>query len=77
MSAPVSRQKKRAWEAKFERLTTAAEKAADDVLVGIHEAREDGLSQADIAYMVGSISPSGIKPKAAKGEKIAMERKRS
>ena len=73
----MSRQKKRAWEAKFERLTTAAEKAADDVLVGIHEAREDGLSQADIAYMVGGISPSGIKPKAAKGEKIAMERKRA
>lgn len=77
MSALVSRQKKRAWETKFEKLTAALEKAQEDVLVAIHEAREDGLSQADIAYMAGGVAPSGIKAKAVKGEKIAKERKKT
>ncbi|MGW2513628.1 hypothetical protein ACWC0A_30390 [Streptomyces scopuliridis] len=77
MSTPVSRQKKRAWEAKLGKLVQTATKAADDVLVGIYEARQDGLTQADIAYMVGGVSPSGIGAKEAKGEKVQRERKRS
>ncbi|OEJ24262.1 hypothetical protein AS594_06955 [Streptomyces agglomeratus] len=76
MSTPVTPQKKRAWQAKFKRLASAAQKAEQDVLVGIYEARTDGLTQADIAYMLDGLSPSGIRAKATKGEKIAMERKR-
>ncbi|KUJ70826.1 hypothetical protein ACZ90_00465 [Streptomyces albus subsp. albus] len=53
----------------------AAQKAADDVLVGVHEARLDGLTQADIAYMIGDRSPSGIATKDAKGKKILLERR--
>lgn len=69
----VSPQKKRAWEQKFSRLTRTAQRAADDVLVAIHEARQDGLTQADIAYMVDGVSPSGIAAKDSKGEKILEE----
>ncbi|MFC5799146.1 hypothetical protein [Streptomyces formicae] len=73
----VSSQKRRAWEQKIHRLTRAAQKANEDVLVAIYEATEDGLTQADVAYMVGGVSPSGIKPKAIKGAKILKERKGS
>lgn len=76
MSTPAaSKQKRRAWETRLSKLSEAAQKAAEDVLVGIYEARLDGLTQADIAYMVGGVSPSGIQAKASKGEKILMERK--
>lgn len=71
----ASSAKRRAWERKFTGLTKAAEKAADDLLVAVYEATEDGLSQADIAYMVGDRSQSGIKAKATKGEKILKERR--
>lgn len=67
--------KKRVWETRLKRLAAAAERAADDVLVGIYEARQDGVTQADIAYMIGGASPSIIQPKADKGEKILAERK--
>ncbi|MFJ2176433.1 hypothetical protein ACIOHE_26520 [Streptomyces sp. NPDC087851] len=74
MSTPT-RQQKRTWAARLAQRVHAAKKAADDVLVDIYEARQDGLTQADIAYMIGGVSPSGIAAKAAKGEKIALERK--
>jgi hypothetical protein len=71
----VSQQKKRAWEQKFQRLTKAAQKATEDVLVGVHEARQDGLTQADIAYMIGDASASGIAAKDSRGKKILEARK--
>lgn len=71
----VTPQKRKAWEQKLGRLTRTAQRAADDVLVGMYEARQDGLTQADIAYMVGGVSPSSVQPRADKGEKILMERK--
>lgn len=73
----ASSAKRRAWDRKFERLTELVQKATEDILVAVYEATEDGLSQADIAYMVGDRSQSGIKAKATKGEKILAERKRT
>lgn len=70
----VSRQKRQAWEAKLKKLAASAQRAADDVLVGIHQAKVDGISQADIARSLGE-SPSGVKAKADKGEKILLKRK--
>lgn len=72
----ASRQKKRAWEAKFKRLTDAAQKAQEAILVGVHEARQDGLSGSDVAYMIGDRSSSGIKAKEEKGRAILERRKR-
>lgn len=71
----VTPQKRKAWEQKFRRLTAAEKRAVEDVLVGVHEARRDGLTQADIAYMIGGVSPSGIAAKDAKGAEILKERK--
>lgn len=71
----ASPQKRRAWERKLGKLTQTAHRAAEDVLVGIYQARQDGLTQADIAYMIGGVSPSVVGPKVAKGEKILAERK--
>lgn len=71
----VSRQTKKAWERKLERLAEGVDTAQEDLLVGIHEARRAGLSQADIAYMVGGVSSSGVKAKEEKGAAILAERK--
>lgn len=71
----VSRQKRKAWEKKLGALASAKEKAIEDELVGIYEAREDGLSQADVAYMIGGVSPTGIKAKEDKGREIFERRK--
>lgn len=70
----VTPQKRKSWKQKLGRLSKAAQKAAEDVLVGVYEARQDGLTQADIAYMLGGVSPSGVQAKADKGEKILKER---
>ncbi|MFG3718236.1 hypothetical protein ACGF8D_10610 [Streptomyces massasporeus] len=71
----VSRQKRAAWAKKLEALSEAAEKAQEDLLVGIYQAREDGLSQADVAYNIGGVSPTGIKAKEEKGREIYERRK--
>lgn len=71
----ISRQKRRGWETKLKARAAAAQKATEDVLVAIHEAKSDGLSQADIARHLGDKSPSGIAAKALKGEAI-LERRR-
>lgn len=71
----VTPQRRKAWAQKFKRLTGTAQRAADDVLVAVHEARQEGLTQADIAFMIGDASPSGIAAKDAKGAKILKERK--
>ncbi|AXG81167.1 hypothetical protein [Streptomyces paludis] len=75
MSAPT-RQQKRLAMARLGRLNDAAEQAADDVLVAIHQALEAGiLPQAAIAAAIGGVSPSTIRGKAARGAKILEERK--
>ena len=73
-SVAVPRTTRRAWERRFAELGEAKQKAVDDELEAIYKARRDGLTQADIAYMLGGVSPSGIAPKEAKGKKIFLER---
>lgn len=73
----VSPERRSGWAKRFGRMTAAEKKAREDVLVGIYEATQDGLTQADIAYMIGGVSPSIIKAKAVKGGKIAEGRKRA
>lgn len=74
-SAAVPRQRRRAWEQQFEQDLEALETAEQNVLVDVFRARQDGLTQADVAYMLGGVSPSGIAAKEAKGKKILLERK--
>lgn len=71
----VSRQTRKVWGSKLEKLAEAAEKAAEDLLVGIYQAREAGLSQADVAYSIGGVSPTGIRAKEEKGREIYERRK--
>lgn len=72
----VSRQTKRVWEDRLAKLVAASQAAQDAVLVGIYEARQDGLSQADVAGMVDGVSKSGIAIKEAKGREIFERRRR-
>jgi len=65
------------WAKKLRRLVATEKRAAEDVLVAIYEATEAGLTQADVAYMIGDVSSSGVRPKAVKGQKIAQERTRT
>lgn len=71
----VSNAKRSAWAKKLARLVAARTAAEEAVLVGIHDAVEGGLTQADIAYMIGGVSPSIIGAKAAKGKAILEGRK--
>ncbi|NJP50110.1 hypothetical protein HCJ93_08500 [Streptomyces sp. SBST2-5] len=71
----VSRQMRKAWGSKLETLTEKAQKAREDLLVGIYQARQAGLSQADVAYSIGGVSPTGIKAKEEKGREIYERRK--
>lgn len=71
----VDRRVKKAWGSKLEKLALEAEKAQEDLLVGIYEARQAGLSQADVAYSVGGVSPTGIKAKEDKAKAILERRK--
>jgi hypothetical protein len=65
------------WAKKLARLVKAEKRASEDVLVAIYEATEAGLTQADVAYMIGDASSSGVRPKAVKGAKIVQERTRT
>ncbi|MFF6988385.1 hypothetical protein [Streptomyces sp. NPDC010273] len=73
----ASRQMRKSWGSKLEKLTEAAEQAQEDLLVGIYEARQAGLSQADVAYNIGGVSPTGIKSKEEKGKAILARRRGS
>lgn len=73
----VSSQQRGTWAKKLDRLTKAATRAEEDVLVAVCQATEIGLSLADIAYMIGDKSSSTIRPKADKGKKILEGRKRA
>jgi hypothetical protein len=66
----VPRATKKSWGAKLEKLAEDAKRAQEDLLVGIYQARQAGLSQADVAYNVGGISPTGVRPKEEKGKAI-------
>lgn len=72
----VSRQTKKAWGKKLEDLSDAVAKATEELLVGIYDAREAGLSQRDVAYHVDKLSPTGVKAKEDKGRAIKEKRKR-
>jgi hypothetical protein len=72
----LPQQQRRAWTQKLRRLSQAAQRAQEDLLVGIHEACEGGLSQADVAASVDALSPSGVKAKAVKGQEIYERRRR-
>lgn len=71
----VDRRTRNLWGSKLEKLDDAAIKAQEDLLVGIYEATQAGLSQADIAYSIGGVSPTGIKAKMEKGKAILGRRK--
>ena len=72
----ASRQMKRAWEDKLGKLCDELREAQEALLVGIYKARQDGLSQADVAYMAEGVSPSGVAAKEAKGREIYERRRR-
>lgn len=72
----LSRQVKGQWLKKLTGLADGLDKAQDDLLVGIYQARAAGLSQADVAFMIGDKSSSGIGAKEAKGKAIIEGRKR-
>lgn len=73
----VTPNKRAALTKKFSRLLAAETAAREAVLIAVYEAAEDGLSQADTAHMLGGVSPSIIKAKAAKGKAILEGRKRT
>lgn len=71
---PISAREKRLWQNKLGALVDAKVEAEENILVGIHEAVERGLSYSVIGGAVSS-SPSGIAAKAAEGARILAERK--
>jgi hypothetical protein len=72
----LSQQQRRVWSQRLSKLSRAAQRAQDDLLAGIYEARTDGLPQADVASAVDALSPSGVKAKEAKGKEIFERRRR-
>lgn len=73
----ASRQTKKAWGSKLEKLEELAKRAQEDLLVGIYQSRQAGLSQEDVAYNLESCSASGVKAKEEKGKAILAARKGS
>lgn len=65
---------RRHWSAKLQKLADAQQHAHDALMIGIHEAREAGLSQRDVGEAIGS-HPTGVAAKARKGEEILKARK--
>lgn len=70
----VSRTRLRQLAKKAEGLMDAEEKAGEDILVAIHEFKEENVSNAAIAGMF-LISPTGVPAKAVKGAEILAARK--
>lgn len=66
----------RIWQRKLEQLAKQVRRAQEDLLVGIYEARQDRVSQADVAAFIGDRAKSGIKAKEDKGRAIKEKRKR-
>lgn len=72
----VARATKKNWGAKLEKLELVLKQAQEDLLVGIYEARQAGLSQEDVAYNLENCSASGVKAKEERGRAVAERRKR-
>lgn len=66
----------RIWERKLKQLAQQVARAQEDLLVGVYEARQDRVSQADVAAYIGDRSSSGVKAKENKGRAIKEKRKR-
>lgn len=73
----MDRRTRNQWGSKLEKLSLAVETAQEELLVGIYEARQAGMSQADVAYNVGGVSPTGIRAKEDKGKEILEARRGS
>lgn len=73
-STSVPRATLRQWAKKFDGLLDDQDKAEEKILLAIHQAACEGLSNAAIGGML-AVSPSGIPAKIAKAEKILAERK--
>lgn len=58
------------------RMADDLRRAEEDLLAGIHDAAEAGMSHRDIAYAVGFKSSSGIAAKVRKGAAVLAARKR-
>lgn len=72
----VTPQMRGTWTTKLGRLSKAAQRAQEDLLVAVYEATETGVSQSDIAHMLGGVSPSSVAGKRDKGKAIKEARKR-
>jgi hypothetical protein len=73
----LSVQKRRALASKLERLKRAAVKAEEDLMVAIYEARQEGLTQRDVAHHIGDgKAGTTIASKEAKGKAIKEARGR-
>lgn len=77
MSTPpkISTRRLRQLRKDADALVDAEEKAKDDILVFIHEAKEEGVSNAAIAAMFPRVSASGVPAKAKAGATLATERR--
>jgi len=73
----VSPQKRNAWGKKLEGLAKAEQRAHEDTLVGIYQASQNEVSNAEIAFRLGFKSASNITQKAAAGKAIVERRKGS
>lgn len=76
---PASRptpQHRAVWTKRLMALADDARRADEALLIGIHDAVEAGMVQADIAYAIGDKSPTGIKAKADKGAALLEAKKR-
>lgn len=71
----TSRTTKRKWERKFDVLEAARIRAHEDYLVGIAEACEDGLTQSDIAYILGNVHASSVGKYRDLGNEIREQRR--
>lgn len=65
--AAVDRATRRKWHLKLEKAVIACEMADQDLHILIAEAADAGITQADIAYSIGGVSPSSIRAKINKG----------
>lgn len=76
MSTPtkITTRRLRQLQQVADRLTDAKEKADEDILVFIYEAKAEGLSNAAVAGMF-RVHATGVPAKAEKGAEILAERK--
>lgn len=71
----ADRAMKRKHERRLDALDAARVKAQEDWLVGISEAYEDGLSQADISYILGNTHATSVGKYRRLGDEIREQRR--